>query len=129
MSDGDYVSIALFDRANITGGLDFRAETKLMSFRTDLDAPSWKEVYALMLQGALTGITSGKLAPAVPVKRVKARILEIIRLAGGPTDLTVPTEDDLLKCGVRPTRYIFLHLFLVMTVIVGVPLLVLWTIW
>lgn len=111
--------ISLSDRIPESSGLPFRMQTLLANFRTDLDAPSWHEIQALMLHGAVVAaeVTGG--APTTEsVEGIRATISKIIKEAGGPESLKQPAEADLRASHWRPCRCVLLHACFVVVIMV-----------
>ncbi|MFO0814126.1 MAG: patatin-like phospholipase family protein [Gemmatales bacterium] len=83
-------------------GLPFRVETTLLKYRTDLDAPTWQEIHALMLHGA----TSTEYAFKETTNEIHAANQAVVRMilakAGCVKQLPTPTENDLLSSDRRP---------------------------
>jgi predicted acylesterase/phospholipase RssA len=108
--------ICLADRTLEDSGLSFRTQTKLAGFRTDLDAPSWKEINALMLHGA--AVAAKKIDGGITTNEtqdlIRGTISQIQIQAGGPPELAKPQESDLRRCHKRPKARVLVHIFLVL---------------
>lgn len=106
--------IRLSERVPDEVGLPFRVQTFLARFRTDLDAPSWQEVHALLLHGAMSA--ANKLGSET-IGDVRGAISAIIESAGGPSKLPQPREADLAMSYWRPKRRILLHAISVLAIL------------
>ena len=112
--------VRLSGRVPDNKGLSFRTETLLAGFRTDLDAPSWQEIRALIIHGAFTAASWGEGLPAViSPDALYGAISAIITQAGGPADLPVPGEKDLKRCSRRPLGRVLQHGLLVLLIMAG----------
>jgi predicted acylesterase/phospholipase RssA len=99
-------------------GLPFKAETKLFGMRTDLDGPSWQEIHALLIHGALSAAQANGDAPdPTEVATIRASVLKIIEEAGGPKELALPVPADLEHCHRRPIARIGTHACIVAVII------------
>jgi predicted acylesterase/phospholipase RssA len=110
--------LSILQREPEVWGLSFRAQTQLAGFRTDLDAPSWQEMHALILHGAAvanTRIAAG-MATAATQDQIRDTVSRVLIGAGGPSELEIPSERDLRKSRKRPIGRLLAHLFLVLCV-------------
>jgi predicted acylesterase/phospholipase RssA len=97
------IVVPFTQRVCIGGGLAFITETALFNYRTDLDSPTWQEIHALMIHGAMVARQATRERfGEVSVEALRQTITTIIAEAGGPADLELPTESDLRSCGMRP---------------------------
>lgn len=104
------VTIQFSQRTDGKEGLSHRAQTALASFRTDLDAPSWSEVVALLLHGAMVARhATQKHLPSLSHEEILSRIAAVVAKAGGPRKITVPDESALARCGKRPVGNLVCH--------------------
>jgi hypothetical protein len=102
--------VRLSDRVPNGKGLSYRAETRLHGFRTDLDAPSWQEIHALMIHGALLAAEEMEgLSTGVSTAALSRAISAILKEAGCPAELPLPVEADLERCSKRPLGRVMLH--------------------
>jgi predicted acylesterase/phospholipase RssA len=118
--------ISFSDRADNPEGLSHRTETVLAGYRTDLDAPTWPEIHALMLHGAMIArrATDGYLTEVSPAA-VKESIAAIIAKAGGPSDSQVPDEKSLKGCESRPKGPLVLSgIGMIITALIGLSFVV-----
>jgi predicted acylesterase/phospholipase RssA len=115
--------ISFSDRAENHDGLSHRTETVLAGYRTDLDSPTWQEIHALMIHGAMIArrATEEQLTP-VNSASLKETIAAIIAEAGGPSDLPLPDEHLLIGCEIRPKKAVWLNGIAVAVVFVAVCL-------
>ncbi|GAA4422365.1 patatin-like phospholipase family protein [Bremerella cremea] len=92
--------------------LSFQAVTKLTGYRTDLDQPSWAELYALIIHGAAVCEASlGERVVASPSPNdISTAVRQIIQQSGGPSDLCEPEERELRQCGKRGFGVILCHI-------------------
>ena len=100
-------------------GLEFSAETAIGGYRTDLDKPTWSEIYALMIQGEASCSQSLKArTPSMLVDGQKARdlIKEILVKAGAPDDIEIPTATTLRRCNRRPMGWVCLNVLAALVV-------------
>lgn len=113
--------ICLAERTK-TYWLSFETQAQLMRFRTDLDAPSWQEIQALLLHGAAV---AGEAIPGPSMKQTRAKELatinKILDLAGCPKRLGLPSPVDLKSSHRRPIVRLAVHVAL-MLLVVGVAL-------
>jgi predicted acylesterase/phospholipase RssA len=115
--------IRLSERIPDQLGLSLAAQTDLAVFRTDLDAPSWQEIHALMLHGAeVAGAVDGPTPTEEARGHVRGTILKILEHAGGPDRLPQPDHEDLKTSYRLPLNRLLGHLSLVLT-FVGVAIL------
>jgi predicted acylesterase/phospholipase RssA len=99
--------------------LSFAAQTTLFGFRTDLDAPNWPEVSALLLHGAAAAANSlGKLQD-IENEQIRSTICSIIKAAGGPDTFETPTRDQLRGCNGRKLWGILGHAIVVFGTLVA----------
>lgn len=96
--------------AGYDDGNYFRTETNLFGYRTDLDCPTWDEIYALMHHGGLVArqVLSGKLG-AVEILSLQTEIANIIEKAHGPANMTPPRYESLKGCNSRPKATVLWH--------------------
>jgi predicted acylesterase/phospholipase RssA/tetratricopeptide (TPR) repeat protein len=116
--------ISLRKRVSDNFGLSFEAQTQLMRFRTDLDAPTWQEIHALILHGSAaaadaTGWTTATNASA----EIPAAIAKIIEKAGGPAGLTKPSAAHLRTSWRRPIGRLVGHMLGALSVVGSVLLI------
>jgi predicted acylesterase/phospholipase RssA len=117
------IMIPFAERTKTANGLAFRTETMLFAYRTDLDCPTWQEINALMIHGAMAAMkaTSDRFEP-ISVDLLRNTITTIIAEADGPPDLPLPTDSDLSKCGSMPLRPAIRHLLAAISLAVAVLL-------
>ena len=91
-SDPTCRMISLSERTPEGLGLPFRAQTMLAAFRTDLDAPLWQEIHALMLHGATIAakVIDGKLSIDDAQEKIRSTNLQILVQAGDRMTLPSP---------------------------------------
>lgn len=81
-------------------GLRFEAVTKLSSYRTDLDKPTWSECYGLMLHGAAVcghAYASNVRKPPAP-EEVRKAIKQVLEAAGSGQEKLESDEKSLMRC-------------------------------
>lgn len=103
----------LYSRVSNDYSLPHDVQTQLFSYRTDLDSPTWPEVYALLLHGVSVAfeVFRSREIPSHPSPDdVKSAIKRIIEFASGEKDVEFPTEDNLAKCGNRPISRAVRHI-------------------
>jgi len=103
----DSYLVRLCDR--IPWGLSFRTQTLLARFRTDLDAPSWQEIHALVLHGAAAATEIDGEVSQEAQGKIRNVILEILKAAGCDKTLIHPDEPDLKRSHLRPLGRLLLH--------------------
>ncbi len=118
-SNPTWKTISLSERTQGFLGLSHRAQTQLAGFRTDLDAPSWQEMHALMLHGATLANqkVGGEITTTESQQHIQAVISQILTNAGAPLYHGTPQESELKGCYKRPIARVLLHLFLVLCVL------------
>jgi hypothetical protein len=94
--------------------MDFATQTNIVTFRTDLDSPSWQEIYALILHGstAVASNLSNETAGYAKLPEIDESIQQIIKLAGGPDKAHRPTVLDLKNSHRRPLLGVAIHISL-----------------
>jgi predicted acylesterase/phospholipase RssA len=113
--------VRISDRPQPPLALVFLVQTKLAVFRTDLDAPKWGEIQALLLHGyscaarTLDEHNYASLSPAIS----RSRVSSILKLAGCQETLSEPVVDDFKHSHARPKRRIALHLALVILTVIA----------
>ena len=81
-----------------------------MGFRTDLDAPTWEEIHALMLHGAAAAVEATHDAPTNQILAPDTvTIAKILEAAGCPTKPSQPNERALKSSHRRPCRRLIGH--------------------
>lgn len=111
------VMVRLSERVPDPPGIPFLTQTQVARFRTDLDAPSWQEIHALLRQGISTA--AYRLDPKGCVESVDEAytiVKEIIHKAGGPSEIVPPSEQDLKHSHRRPVGKLLMHLIAVFAV-------------
>ena len=100
-----YTSISLFDRAMINGGLDFEQKPDYWALN--------RSRCSLMGRGLRTTDSRcthrhfiREIVSTGLGRSIKEKIQAIITEAGGPKHLTVPGEEDLLRCSIRPKMWV-----------------------
>ncbi len=115
--------IQLGSRTNDRLGLSFELQTQLHGFRTDLDAPSWQEVSALLRHGAASAAESlGEPLTNRTIELIQNVLIE----AGSPDPCPLPTASDLRNCNRRPIRRLVIHAVVVSLVILTTWYAILW---
>ncbi|WP_265596093.1 patatin-like phospholipase family protein [Verrucomicrobium sp. BvORR106] len=106
--------------------LAFTTQTPLASFRTDLDAPNWRECQALMLHGfAAATVALGKPVEHTETAKAGEKIVSsILEGAGAPQLHGTPTDIDLEKSQQRPMARVIIHGLLVLCIAIVVCFLV-----
>lgn len=91
------------DRPPENAGLPFRVLTKLASYRTDLDRPTWPECLALMTHGAAIcdKVLGSKVATRPTSQQLHVAIRQVLEDAGCPVNLPIPKEGALKRCRFR----------------------------
>jgi len=112
------VIIQLGKRYDIVGGMDFATQTNIVTFRTDLDSPSWKEIYALVLHGSTAAAVAfgDATASATHLAGIDASIQQIVELAGGPKKTLRPTASELKNSNRRPLLGVAIHILIASSV-------------
>lgn len=118
------VSVRFSDRVEGKSGLSFKTETVLAAYRTDLDAPSWHEIEALLLHGASVcsqALRNGEGSHAVSDEEIASTTARIMLAIGKPPNLAAPDPSMLSDCGRRPLGRLKLHGVLVaIVVLIGI---------
>lgn len=108
--------VRISDRPAPPLALAFLVQTKLAVFRTDLDAPTWREIQALLLHGfscAARALDENNYA-LHSSEEVRSRVESILRLAGCQETISEPVEDDFRHSHARPKKKIIFHLAFVL---------------
>ena len=116
---GDQAMVVSFaKRTEIPGRMAYGTQTKILTFRTDLDSPSWPEIHALILHGASAAAETleDKTADELADSELVGAIQRIIRAAGGPDESPMPKDSDLKSSHRLPKRRMVIHLLLALLV-------------
>lgn len=108
------VIVRLSDRIPEPPGLPFLVQTRIACYRTDLDAPSWQEIHALVLHGVSAAgykLDGGRCVEKV--KEIQNVIAAIIHKSGAPEERALPNARDLESSHLRPKRTVVLNVVLV----------------
>jgi predicted acylesterase/phospholipase RssA len=103
--------------------LNTATQTALMSFRTDLDAPTWQELYALMAHGYQVAALQCEYLDAQDLREARSLFCAILAESlaeenGSITQQEIPSIEKMVsdlsakqfhRCGVRPKGRIVIH--------------------
>lgn len=106
------VLLRFANRTTDGDGLPFRVQTRLSSYRTDLDQPSWQECHALLMHGAAIcdqALATRALNAKPTSQEVHTAIRRILETAGAAKNLPTPDETSLERCGRRSYSRIWFH--------------------
>jgi predicted acylesterase/phospholipase RssA len=106
--------------------LDTATQTELMSFRTDLDAPTWQELYALMAHGYQVAAMHCEYLDVQDLRAARSLFCAILAESlteenGSTPQKNMPSMEKMVsdmsakqlhRCRVRPKRGIAIHLIL-----------------
>jgi predicted acylesterase/phospholipase RssA len=99
------------DRLPSDLGVSFRLQTVLSGYRTDLDRPSERELYAIILHGYLSAAFC--MTPQEQFKLEgevgSASVKELIAFGHSSQVANAPTEEELAGCGVRKYGILWFH--------------------
>ena len=119
---GPPLKIVLSTRNDDDWALPFEIQTDLAGFRTDLDAPSWEECYALMRAGADSAVSAFAEGESAASKNEK--LIQDVLKAAGCEETPIELEGkEFNSCGKRGYRRILLHAtFLIATLMLCIPI-------
>ncbi|HEU0120145.1 MAG TPA: patatin-like phospholipase family protein, partial [Bryobacteraceae bacterium] len=113
--------IRISHRPALPLAVPFAVQTKLAVFRTDLDAPTWQEIQALLLHGfsCAAGALAEEDYASLAAETSRSRVAEILQLAGCKEDVREPSASDLDRSHSRPMRRIAIHAALILSAFVA----------